>query len=143
RPLPAWVLRPAAAGLARRAAGTPVLLRSADPGGPRHGPIGRVPLGLEVLVTLGPIYALGYGTTPWVVGRSTLRGPAAWIVAFLVGWAILLVAALIPVLSGWCGSRRWCSASALVVASWGGRSAAGLFPGPPLSHPPPNNGGPP
>jgi hypothetical protein len=29
------------------------------------------------------------------LGRSTLRAPAAWIVAFLVGWAILLVAALI------------------------------------------------
>jgi hypothetical protein len=36
-----------------------------------------------------------YGTTAWTLGRSTLRAPAAWIVAFLVGWAILLVAALI------------------------------------------------
>jgi hypothetical protein len=28
-----------------------------------------------------------------------LRAPAAWIVAFLVGWAILLVLALIPFLT--------------------------------------------
>jgi Domain of unknown function (DUF2382) len=52
-----------------------------------------------VLATLGPIYALGYGTTTWILGQSTLRAPVAWIVASLVGWAILLVAASGPEIS--------------------------------------------
>ena len=48
-----------------------------------------------MLATLGPIYALGYGTSAWILGRSTLQAPAAWIVGFVVGWVTLLVAALI------------------------------------------------
>jgi hypothetical protein len=35
-----------------------------------------------------------------VAGRSILRGPTAWAVAFLAGWAILRVLALIPILGG-------------------------------------------
>jgi hypothetical protein len=37
---------------------------------------------------------------PGILGRSILRGPTARVVAFLAGWAILRVLALIPILGG-------------------------------------------
>jgi hypothetical protein len=88
-----------------------------------------IPLGLGVLAALGLIYALGYSATAWILGRSILRPPAAWIAAFLVGWAILRVVALIPILGG----LVWFAAvvfglGALVVAVWRGRSAARTAP---------------
>jgi hypothetical protein len=55
-----------------------------------------IPLGLGVLAALGLIYALGYGASAWIVGRRILREPTAWILAFLVGWGILRVLALVP-----------------------------------------------
>src|SRR6266545_235426 len=59
-----------------------------------------IPLGLGVLAALGLIYALGYSASAWIVGRRILREPTAWILAFLVGWGILRVLALVPVLGG-------------------------------------------
>jgi hypothetical protein len=84
-----------------------------------------IPLGLGVLAALGLIYALGYSASAWILGRSILRGPAAWMVAFLLGWAILRVLALVPILGG----LVWFVAvvfglGALLVAIWRGRSAA-------------------
>ncbi len=88
-----------------------------------------IPLGLVVLAALLLIYALGYSATGWVLGRSILRRPGAWVVAFLAGWAILRVVALIPILGG----LVWFAAvvfglGALVVAIWraggAGRAAA-------------------
>ena len=87
-----------------------------------------IPLGLGVLAALGLIYALGYGASAWIVGRRILRAPTAWILAFLVGWGILRVLALIPILGG----LVWFAAvvfglRALVVAIWhagGARRAA-------------------
>jgi hypothetical protein len=69
-----------------------------------------IPLALALLAALGLIYALGYSASAWILGRSILRVPVARIVAFLVGWAILRVLALIPILGGLCGLWRWCSA---------------------------------
>src|SRR5215216_2556281 len=88
-----------------------------------------LPLGLGLLAALGLIYALGYSASAWILGRSLLRAPAAWVVAFLVGWAILRVVALIPILGG----LVWFAAvvfglGALVVAVWWGRSAARVAP---------------
>jgi len=88
-----------------------------------------IPLGLGLLAALGLIYALGYSASAWILGRSLLRAPAAWVVAFLVGWAILRVVALIPILGG----LVWFAAvvfglGALVVAVWWGRSAARVAP---------------
>jgi hypothetical protein len=90
-----------------------------------------IPLGLGLLAALGLIYALGYSASAWILGRSLLRAPAAWVVAFLVGWAILRVVALIPILGG----LVWFVAvvfglGALVVALWWGRSAARVAPAP-------------
>jgi cytoskeletal protein CcmA (bactofilin family) len=88
-----------------------------------------IPLGLGLLAALGLIYALGYSASAWIVGRSLLRPPTAWVVAFLVGWGILRVLALVPILGG----LVWFAAvvfglGALVVAVWRGRSAARAAP---------------
>ncbi len=84
-----------------------------------------IPLGIGLLAALGLIYALGYSAAAWVLGRLILRQPAAWVLAFLVGWAILRAVALVPVLGG----LVWFVAvvfglGALVVAIWRARSAA-------------------
>jgi cytoskeletal protein CcmA (bactofilin family) len=83
-----------------------------------------IPLGLGLLAALGLLYAIGYSASAWILGRSLLRPPTAWVVAFLVGWVILRVVALVPILGG----LVWFAAvvfglGALVVAIWRGRSA--------------------
>src|SRR5215216_3132725 len=88
-----------------------------------------IPLGLGILAALGLLYALGYSAAAWILGRSLLRPPTAWVVAFLVGWGILRVVALIPILGG----LVWFAAvvfglGALVVAIWWGRSATRAAP---------------
>jgi Polymer-forming cytoskeletal len=88
-----------------------------------------IPLGLGLLAALGLVYALGYGASAWVLGRSLLRPPTAWVVAFLVGWGILRVVALVPILGG----LVWFAAvvfglGALVVAIWRARAAARAAP---------------
>jgi cytoskeletal protein CcmA (bactofilin family) len=88
-----------------------------------------IPLGLVILAGLGLIYALGYAATAWVIGRRLIREPAAWAVAFLVGWAILRVLALVPIL----GSLVWFAAvvfglGALTVAVWRTRSSRRAIP---------------
>jgi len=91
-----------------------------------------IPLGLVVLAALLLIYALGYSASGWVLGRSILRRPGAWVVAFLAGWAILRVVALIPILGG----LVWFAAvvfglGALAVAIWHGRGARRAAPAQP------------
>jgi hypothetical protein len=90
-----------------------------------------IPLGLGLLAALALIQALGYAAAAWVVGRSILRTPTAWVVALLLGWGILRVAALIPILGG----LAWFAAvvfglGALIVAIWRARSATGPAPTP-------------
>jgi hypothetical protein len=88
-----------------------------------------LPLGLGVLAALGLIYALGYGATAWIVGRRILGEPTAWVLAFLVGWGILRVLALIPILGG----LVWFAAvvfglGALLVAIWRARTTSRAAP---------------
>jgi hypothetical protein len=83
-----------------------------------------IPLGIGLLAALLLIYALGYSASGWILGRSILRRPTSWVVAFLVGWAILRVVALVPILGG----LAWFAAvvfglGALAVAIWRTRSA--------------------
>jgi Polymer-forming cytoskeletal len=88
-----------------------------------------IPLGLAMLAALGLIYALGYTATGWILGRLILREPTAWILAFLIGWAILRVLALIPILGGLVG---WAAAAfglgALIVATWRARTTGPAIP---------------
>jgi hypothetical protein len=83
-----------------------------------------IPLGLGLLAALLLIYALGYSASGWILGRSMLRRPSSWFLAFLAGWAILRVVALVPILGG----LVWFAAvvfglGALAVAIWRARSA--------------------
>jgi hypothetical protein len=43
---------------------------------------------------------LGYAASAWILGRSLLRPPTVWVAAFLVGWAILRLVALVPIRGG-------------------------------------------
>jgi hypothetical protein len=81
-----------------------------------------IPLGLGLLAALALIYALGYGATAWIVGRRILREPTAWILAFLVGWGILRVLALVPILGGtvWFAAVTF-GLGVLAVANWRAR----------------------
>ena len=88
-----------------------------------------IPLGIGVLAALGLIYAVGYSASAWILGRSILRGRTAWVVAFLLGWAILRAVALVPILGG----LAWFVAvvfglGALLVAIWRSRSAGPAAP---------------
>jgi hypothetical protein len=84
-----------------------------------------IPLGLGLGAALLLIYALGYGAAAWILGRSIVREPTAWAVAFLAGWAILRVVALIPILGGlvWFAAVAF-GLGALAVAIWRARSAS-------------------
>jgi len=88
-----------------------------------------IPLGLGLLAALGLIYALGYAASAWILGRLILRTPTVWVVAFLLGWAILRVAALIPILGGlvWFAAAVF-GLGALLVAIWRSRSGAQSAP---------------
>jgi hypothetical protein len=90
-----------------------------------------IPLGIGLLAALGLIYAVGYSASAWILGRSIVRARTAWIVAFLVGWAILRAVALVPILGG----LIWFAAvvfglGALIVAIWRVRAAATVAPAP-------------
>jgi hypothetical protein len=90
-----------------------------------------IPLGLGVLAALALIYALGYSASAWILGRRILRTGTPWVVAFLLGWGILRVLALIPIVSG----LIWFAAvvfglGALMVTIWGARSTRRAVPAP-------------
>ena len=88
-----------------------------------------IPLGIGVLAALGLIYALGYSATAWIVGRRILREPTAWILAFLVGWGILRVLAVVPILGGLVGFAAVVfGLGALVVVIWRFRTADRAVP---------------
>ena len=75
------------------------------------------PLGLAVLLALALVYGIGYTTGAWLLGRAILTRSHP-VAAFLVGWAILRVVALVPVL----GTLAWFVAvvaglGAIVVAA--------------------------
>lgn len=58
-----------------------------------------LPLGAVVLLTLGFLYMLGYVASAFFLGRVILRPPRNRFLAYLIGWAILAVAGIIPVLN--------------------------------------------
>jgi hypothetical protein len=90
-----------------------------------------IPLGLGVLAALGLIYAIGYSATAWIVGRRILREPTAWILAFLVGWGILRVLALVPILGGLVGFAAVVfGLGALAVVIWRARTPSRAAPAP-------------
>jgi hypothetical protein len=88
-----------------------------------------IPLGIVLLLALLPLYAIGYTTSAWLLGRAILGPPRGRVLAFLAGWGILRLIALIPVVGG----LAWFAATvfglgALTVALW--RSRRGAVAGP-------------
>jgi hypothetical protein len=59
-----------------------------------------IPLGLFLLLALGLVYTVGYVAGAHALGRMLLKPPRSRYVAFLAGWAILRVIALVPILGG-------------------------------------------
>ena len=81
-----------------------------------------IPLGIAVLLSLLPIYAIGYTASAYALGRAIVKPPTGRFLAFLAGWGILRVIALIPVLGG----LAWFAATvfglgALTIALWRSR----------------------
>ena len=58
------------------------------------------PLGLFLLLALALIYTIGFVVGAHALGRLILKPPSSRFVAFLIGWGILRVLALVPVLGG-------------------------------------------
>jgi hypothetical protein len=68
-----------------------------------------LPLGLALLAGLGLLYMVGYVAATFVVGRLILKPPKSPYLAFLIGWVILRLLALIPVVGGiaWILASAW------------------------------------
>ena len=87
---------------------------------------------LWLLLALLPIYAIGYTTSAFLLGRAIVRPPTSRFLAFLAGWGILRAIALVPGL----GALAWFGATvfglgALTVALW--RSRRGPVTAAPLT----------
>jgi hypothetical protein len=90
-----------------------------------------IPFGLLVALSMLPLYALGYVASAYALGRTIVGVSHGRIAAFLAGWGILRVVALIPVL----GALAWLGATVfglgvLTVALWNSRGPAAPEPEP-------------
>ncbi len=94
-----------------------------------------IPLGLGILFALGLIYSVGYLASVHLVGRLIVKPPSSRFGAFLVGWLILRIVALIPVLGG----LTWLLAAAfgLGAIALAVRRANRASGGVPVAPPPP------
>jgi hypothetical protein len=84
-----------------------------------------IPFGALLLLALLPLFAIGYTTSAYLLGRTLVGPPRGRIPAFLAGWGILRAVALIPFL----GLVAWLAATvfglgALAVAAWRARDAS-------------------
>jgi len=83
-----------------------------------------IPFGIGLLLALFAIYALGYTTSAWLLGRRLVGPPGRRVLAFLAGWGILRVAAIIPVLGGLVGlAATIFGLGVLLVTAWRARKA--------------------
>jgi hypothetical protein len=92
-----------------------------------------IPLGVGVLFALGLIYTLGYLASAHFLGRRIMRPTSSRYAAFLVGWLILRVLALIPVVGG----IVWLVASVFGLGALAVAARAGATAEPPVAAPPP------
>jgi cytoskeletal protein CcmA (bactofilin family) len=89
-----------------------------------------LPLGIVLLLALLPIYAIGYTVSAYLLGRAIVKPPAGRFPAFLAGWGILRVLALIPALGALAGfAAAVFGLGALTIALW--RSRRGPVTGTP------------
>jgi hypothetical protein len=97
-----------------------------------------IPLGVGLLLALGLLYSIGYLASAYVLGRRILKPPSSRFGAFLLGWLILRVIALVPILGG----LTWLAASVfglgtLAVAARRSNRAGALEVAAPPPPPPP------
>jgi cytoskeletal protein CcmA (bactofilin family) len=84
-----------------------------------------IPFGVALLLAAIPVLLVAYATSAWIVGRRVLRRSTSRWAALLVGWAILRVLALIPVVGGLVGlAATVVGLGALAVAMWRARRSA-------------------
>jgi hypothetical protein len=84
-----------------------------------------LPLGLAVLLALALVYGIGYTTAAWLLGRAILARSHPFL-SFVVGWAILRVVALVPVLGALVGfAAVVVGLGALAVAGYRARRRVG------------------
>ncbi|MEO8422992.1 MAG: hypothetical protein ABI595_03660 [Actinomycetota bacterium] len=105
-----------------------------------------IPLGVGVLLALGFLYWLGYTAGAYALGRRLISAPTHRMLAFLAGWGILRLLALIPIAGGliWLAATVWGLGALVLAARMAGRQtpdavgagvpAVGIPPVPP---PPP------
>jgi cytoskeletal protein CcmA (bactofilin family) len=85
-------------------------------------------LGLGMLLALVLIYSVGYAAGALAFGRLLLKPPTGRFLAFLLGWGILRLVALVPVLGGllFVAATVW-GLGAITVAAY--RASRGAAPG--------------
>jgi hypothetical protein len=88
-----------------------------------------IPLGLALLFGLALLYTIGYTFGAWILGRTLRKPPAGRAQSFLVGWAIVQAAILVP----FAGPLVWLAAAVvglgtLIVATWRARRPAAFGP---------------
>ncbi|HEX6263601.1 MAG TPA: polymer-forming cytoskeletal protein [Actinomycetota bacterium] len=78
-----------------------------------------VPLGVALLLALALIYAIGYVSAGWVLGRMLIKPPTTALLAALVGILVLRLVALVPALGGIVGTLASAfGLGAIAVAAW-------------------------
>ena len=81
-----------------------------------------IPLGVALLMALFLIYSIGYTAGMWLVGRTLVKEPASRFAAFLAGWGIFRLLALIPIVAGIAGAiATILGLGAIAVAIWRSR----------------------
>ena len=99
-----------------------------------------IPLGVGVLLALGLLYWLGYTAGAYALGSAVDRRSGQSMLAFLAGWGILRVLALIPVVASlvWLAATVWGLGALVIAARAAGRptSDAGGRASPPRDVPP-------
>jgi hypothetical protein len=59
-----------------------------------------IPFGVGLVLAFALLYSVGYVAVAWLAGRAIRPGPGSELSAFAVGWVILRVAALVPIIEG-------------------------------------------
>ena len=96
-----------------------------------------IPLGVALLLALVPLYALGYTTAAWLLGRALLTAGGGRFVSFLAGLALLRGVAIIPILGGLVSvAAAAFGLGVLIVSAWAARAGRhGAEPATSLSAP--------
>ena len=92
-----------------------------------------IPIGLGVLLALGLVYWIGYVAAAISFGRQLVKPPRHLMLAFLAGWGILRVVALIPFIGGltWFVASIWGLGAVVLAARSAGRLTRASPPGSP------------